>query len=263
MCCGEDNELTQADIVGPARAYVAGALALTDPGPAAAGVFISDARGRLVSHRSYYLGYAGAKQASLRAALAALRLCQRLGLASPRVVVDERWLADVLRGDKELPAELTEYEVALREILAAVPGLEIEVTSTATNPARTVALAPLVQWLPERTRRAERLQVNPVGDGEYEVSSERQSDLIYRVHLPSPERVGAGEQIRCECPDYQYRGVPCKHLLVVAQATGGRERLFYPEAAGGPAIPHGPGEAEAEPPQTETEPPGDPPDLAS
>ncbi|MCL4466129.1 MAG: SWIM zinc finger domain-containing protein [Chloroflexi bacterium] len=107
------------------------------------------------------------------------------------------------------------------------------------NPARAVALAPLIQWLPERTRRAERLAVRDLGGGEYEVASERQPGLVYRVHLPPPEKVGEGEQIRCECPDFQYRGIPCKHLLVVAEAAGGRERLFYAETAGGPGIPAG------------------------
>jgi hypothetical protein len=100
--------------------------------------------------------------------------------------------------------------------------------------------------LPERTRRAEHLDVSQVGEGEYEVRSQRSPDVVYKVHLPPPERVMEGDAIRCECPDYQYRGIPCKHLLVVAQATGGRERLFYPEAAGGAGIPSGPADAEGD-----------------
>ncbi|MHB1416480.1 MAG: SWIM zinc finger family protein [Chloroflexota bacterium] len=235
--------MARSEVAGPASVYVARALALTDPGPAAAGVFIRDARGRLVSHRSYYLGYATAQEAGLRAVLAALRLCQTLGLSAPRLVVDERWLADLAKGHGELPAALAAYGEAWQEALAAVPDLRVEVTRAAANPARAVALAPLVEWLPERTRRAENLTVRDLGDGEYEVASERQPELVYRVHLPPTERIAAGEQIRCECPDFQHRGIPCKHLLVVAQATGGRERLFYPEAAGGPSAPRGPSEA--------------------
>ena len=239
--------MSKAGPTEQARVYVAGALALTDPGPAAAGVFVTDARGRLVSHRAYYLGHARAEEAGLRAALAALRLCQQLALVRPHLAVDERWLADVLSGHKPLPADLAEFADAWQKARDAAGDFSVEVISAAANPARTIALAPLVEWLPERTRRAERLAVREVGDGEYEVTSERQPDLVYRVHLPSPERVNEGEQVRCECPDYQYRGIPCKHLLVVAQATGGRERLFYPETAGGPAIPRGPVETKVEP----------------
>lgn len=223
------------------RLYVAGALALTDPGPAAAGVFIADERGRALSHRAYYLGYAGAREAALRAVIAGKRLVEQLGLSSARLVVDERWLADALRrsgsGTEQVSGLMPEARATARD-------LPIEVVSPSANPARAVALAPLIQWLPERTRRAERLRVRSLGEGEYEVSWERQPDLVYRVHLPPPDRVGEGERIRCECPDYQYRGIPCKHLLVVAEAAGGRERLFYPEAAGGPGIPGGPPEAE-------------------
>jgi len=55
-----------------------------------------------------------------------------------------------------------------------------------------------------------------------------------------------GEGMRCECPDNQYRGVPCKHLLMVAAPDRRRERLFYPEQAGRPSIPRGPAEVEPE-----------------
>ena len=118
----------------------------------------------------------------------------------------------------------------------------VELAAPTANPARTVALAPLVLWLPVRTRRAESLAVRELGNGEWEVASEHDPNLVYRVHLPPADQLGEGEQIRCECPDYQYRRIPCKHLLVVAEAAGGRERLFYPEAAGGTGIPGGPPE---------------------
>jgi hypothetical protein len=222
--------------------YVAGALALTDPGPAAAGVFIAGPSGRLVSHRAYYLGYATAREAALRAVLVGVRLARELGLASPRLLVDERWLLQLLRSRGDVPPDVASLAVEARQItqdMAIVP------VPAVANPARVLALAPLIQWLPERTRRAERLAVRDLGGGDYEVASESQPGLVYQVHLPPPERVAEGEQIRCECPDFQFRGIPCKHLLMVAETAGGRERLFYPEAAGGPGIPAGAPEAES------------------
>lgn len=214
------------------RLYVAGSLALTDPGPAAAGVFIADAAGHVLSHRAYYLGYATAKEAALRAALAGLRLAEQLALGAVVLVVDDRWLAELLRGP-----ERGERDEVAADLLAEVRRLmgqetTVEVVAPTANQARTVALAPLVQWLPERTRRAESLAVRELGEGDWEVASEHEPNLVYRVHLPPADQVGDGEQIRCECPDYQYRRIPCKHLLVVAEAAGGRERLFYPEAGG-------------------------------
>lgn len=221
-----------------AAIYVAGVLALTDPGPAAAGVVIEDQRGHLLSHRSYYLGHSTAREAGLRAFVAALRLKVQLELTEATLVVDDPWLAGLLKGEAPLPEQFRDYTPWVE----SPPVAGVEVVSAAANPARTVALAPLVQWLPERTRRAEALEVKKVGEGEYEVASEHSPDVVYRVHLPAVERSSDGEGIRCECPDYQYRRIPCKHLLVVAQSSGGRERLFYPEAAGGEGIPGGPRE---------------------
>lgn len=229
------------------RVYVAASLALTDPGPSAAGVYVVDSRGRLISHRAYYLGFAGAAEAGVRAAIAALRLCRQLDLARPEMVVDDRWLFHLLRGRVDLPAELAEYAPTWRDLRAATADLSTSLVKPEHNPARTVALAPLVKWLPERTRRAEGLSVRTIAEGVYEVASERQPELVYRVHFPPSAALAAGEHVGCECPDYRHRGIPCKHLLVVAQLTGGRERLFYPETAGGDAIPRGPSEVEAEP----------------
>ena len=33
----------------------------------------------------------------------------------------------------------------------------------------------------------------------------------------------------CECPDFQNRAIPCKHLLAAAREAGGLEHLFYPD----------------------------------
>ncbi len=228
------------------RVYVAGALALTDPGPAAAGVVVLDHRGRMISHRAYYLGNTGGEVARVRALLAGLRLARQLELPKPRFYLEDTWLAQVMTGGRPLPPTAREFASALHDLVEQLPSFEVETISPAANPARAVALAPLLEWLPERTRRAERLHVRQVGEGLFEVESERQPGVVYRVHVPPPDRVAAGEFMRCECPDYQWRGIPCKHLLVVAAEAGGRERLFYPEAAGGKGIPGGPSEAAPE-----------------
>jgi hypothetical protein len=228
---------------GGASIYVAGTLALTDPGPAAAGVYVADDRGRALAHRAYYLGYASAREASLRAVVAGQRLAEQAGVRPVRLVVDDSWLFELLRRPE---LEVTDEVLAelVGEARHSLGGMAIEVVAPIANPARSVALAPLVQWLPERTRRAENLTARALGGGEWEVSSEREPGQTYRVRLPAPERVGEGEPISCQCADFQYRGIPCKHLLAVAEAAGGRERLFYPEAAGGGGIPAGPREAD-------------------
>ena len=107
----------------------------------------------------------------------------------------------------------------------------IEAIPSTANPARAVALAPLVEWLPERTRRAEDLQVRSLGGGRYEVQSESQPGQVYHVTLRAPGETGDGEPIQCECADFLYRGIPCKHLLAVARQAGVLERLFYPDRA--------------------------------
>ncbi|MHB1133655.1 MAG: reverse transcriptase-like protein, partial [Chloroflexota bacterium] len=124
------------------RLYVAGTLALTDPGPAAAGVFIADPSGRVLSHRAYYLGYASAKEAAARAALAGLRLAGQLNLGPVLLRVDDSWLGELLqRPDRSPAAELPADLVAeLRQLTVDA----VEVVAAAANPARTVALAPLL-----------------------------------------------------------------------------------------------------------------------
>ena len=96
---------------------------------------------------------------------------------------------------------------------------------SANNRARPVALAPLVDWLPERTRRAENLSVRPLGDGLYEVSSESTPGQVYRVNL------GPAGQVACECADFVHRGIPCKHLLAVARQADAMDRVFYAPGA--------------------------------
>src|SRR5205085_8205945 len=108
---------------------------------------------------------------------------------------------------------------------------KIELVSTAANLARQIALTPLVDWLPERTRRSEALGVQQTGDHLYEVTSERHPERVYHVTLRPAGAPGDGEPIACECADFQHRGIPCKHLLAVARETGALERVFYSEPA--------------------------------
>lgn len=107
----------------------------------------------------------------------------------------------------------------------------IEVVPTSANQARSVALTPLVEWLPERTRRAEELQVKALGNGRFEVQSESSPDQTYHVTFRQPGEAGEGEMISCECADFLYRGIPCKHLLAVARHQGATERLFVGKRA--------------------------------
>ena len=122
---------------------------------------------------------------------------------------------------------------ALRETLAQLPGHRLEAISAGANRARPVALTPLVDWLPERTRRAEGLEVRPLGDGRYEVQSESEPGKVYHVTLRGePSTSGAGGQadegedlVACECADFLFRNIPCKHLFAVAREVGA---LFHP-----------------------------------
>jgi SWIM zinc finger/Reverse transcriptase-like len=210
---------------GPRRhVYVAGALALTEPGPSAAGIVIADEGGRLLSQRSHYLGQATRTEATALALLAAARLAQQGKLEAPTFHLDDPALASALSG----PASTNDTSTiaALRDALAHIPGHAVAPVSPAKNLARTVALAPLVEWLPERTRRAEGLQVRPVGDCVYEVSSESDPDQLYRVTLRPPGADGEGDPLSCECGDFTHRGIPCKHILAAAREVGVLGQVF-------------------------------------
>jgi hypothetical protein len=211
------------------RIYVAGAVALTEPGPAAAGIVVTDEKGRMLAHRAQYLGRAVRNEATARALLAALQFAIANGMQSPVFKVEDPALAEAIRGDRTPPDLAATVTAALREAAAQLPGHRIETVSHSMNLALPIALTPLVEWLPERTRRAEHLRVRSVGGGTYEVESESQPVQVYRVVLRLPDGTVAGEPIRCECADFQYRGIPCKHLLAVAREADSIERLFYPE----------------------------------
>jgi hypothetical protein len=174
-----------ARAAGPGRIiYCAGAVALTEPGPAAVGIVVTNQRGRMLAQRSHYLGQATRAEASAQAFVAAARLAVTGGLETPIFRTDD------------------------------------------------AALAPLVDWLPERTRRAENLSVRPVGDGVYEVSSESTPGQVYRVTLGPVGSAQPAAQIACECADFVNRGIPCKHLLAVAREAGAMDRIFYSAAPG-------------------------------
>src|SRR5919197_1506563 len=74
MAVGPEHEM-RGRLAGPGRqVYVASALALTEPGPAAAGIVVMDDKARVLAHRSQYLGRAGRGEATARDLLAATQL---------------------------------------------------------------------------------------------------------------------------------------------------------------------------------------------
>jgi hypothetical protein len=211
--------------------YSAGVLALTEPGPAATGVVVADERGRALAHRAHYLGRATRAEATAQGLIAAVRMAVDGEFENPVFRVDDAALVDAIEGSGTLPDRAGMLTSVIRDELALLPGHRLEVVSPSANPARAIALAPLVDWLPERTRRAEELQVSRVGAHEYEVASASQPGHAYRVTLGDPGGDGGAEPVRCECSDFYYRGIPCKHLLAVARDAGSLERLFYGEGA--------------------------------
>jgi hypothetical protein len=204
-------------VAGPRRlVYAAGVLALTEPGPAAAGMVITDEQGRMLSQRAHYVGQSTRREAAAQALLGAARLAAAGGLEAPVFRIDDQGLAEALRaatGDGTLSA--------LREVLRELPGYRLEVVPAAANRALAVALTPLIDWLPDRTRRSEGLHVRSLGEGRYEVESESEPGRVYHVTLRPPGTPGseAADAISCECADFLYRGIPCKHLFAV---TGGQ-----------------------------------------
>ncbi|HEX2516538.1 MAG TPA: SWIM zinc finger family protein [Chloroflexota bacterium] len=230
-------------VAGPGRRIdVAGVVALTDPGPAAAGVVVTDEQGRMLANRSHYLGPASLKDATAEALLGAARLAREGGLEAPIFRIDDPDLVQTLQASQGAVPTTSGSERergllrALRETLAQLPGHRLEAISAGANRARPVALTPLVDWLPERTRRAEGLEVRPLGDGRYEVQSESEPGKVYHVTLRGePSTSGAGGQadegedlVACECADFLFRNIPCKHLFAVARETGSFDRLFHP-----------------------------------
>jgi hypothetical protein len=209
--------------------YTAGAVAVTEPGPAAAGVVVTDERGRMLAHRSHYLGNATRGEAATRALLIGIRFALGAGMYSPTFRVDDADLVRAVNEGGPLPDRAGLLVELLRETAAMLPDCRVELISANANRARAVALAPLVDWLPERTRRAEELAVHQVGPHEYEVSSGTKAGKAYRVVLRDPR--DNADSAECDCSDFQYRGIPCKHLLAVAREAGLLERLFYSDRA--------------------------------
>lgn len=223
-------------VPGPGRVVdVAGVVALTDPGPGAAGVVVTDEQGRVLANRAHYLGTLSLPDAAAQALLGAARLARDGGLQGPVFRIDEPALAGALGvAGAPTPVSAGGPEAGLlrglRETLAQLPGHRVELIAATANRARAVALTPLVDWLPERTRRAEGLHVDPLGDGRYGVESESEPGRVYHVTLRARPPAGEAdaELVACECADFLFRGIPCKHLFAVARETGAFERLFYP-----------------------------------
>lgn len=236
------------------RVFVSAMLALTEPGPAAAGIAVVDDQDRLLASRSTYLGHARRQDATAQALLLAMRISIVSGLEHPTFLVDDAEIAEAASGSRWPPA-LERFREAIVQAGEHLGPHEVEAIPASDNQARAVALAPLVTWLPERTRRAEDLDVHPLGDGRYRVQSESDPDQSYTVTLRtsfetgdasdgrvvSDGSVGDGAQeaeppaprvmIECECADFVYRGLPCKHLLAVARQQGDLQQLFGPRTA--------------------------------
>jgi hypothetical protein len=209
--------------------YVSGAVALTEPGPAAAGLMVLDAKHRdVLAQRSYYLGVATRNEATAQGLLEAYRLAISGGLKVPVIRVDDPLLVTAVLTQQTLPGRVAETIRAIRALLPHLPDHRLELIPARANVARPVALAPLVEWLPERTRRAERLEVRRLAPDKFEVTSESQPGLVYHVtfRLPGAAAEQEGDPIQCECADYLYRGIPCKHVLAVAREVGATDRLF-------------------------------------
>lgn len=211
--------------------HAAGALALTEPGPAAAGVVVTDDRGRMLAHRAFYLGQTTRAEAVAQALLLGLRLALDGQIEAPVVKLDDRDAVEAVRAGRPLSGVAGGLATAIGDLLTRLPGYRLELVSPAANLARPVALAPLIDWLPERARRADDLAVRRVDPQTYEVESESQPGQVYRITLTPT----ADYDPTCQCADFEYRGIPCKHLLAVAREAGGLERLFYraPRAAAG------------------------------
>jgi hypothetical protein len=206
--------------------YSAGAVALTEPGPAAVGLVVTNERGRMLAQRSHYLGQASRSEASAQALSAAARLAVSGGLEAPTFRIDDVDIARALQShDAPFPGRAEEFGPEVRAYLDGLPGHTVEFVAPKENRARAVALAPLIDWLPERTRRAENLDVHDLGEGRYEVTSERKPGQLYQVTLTP-------EQIACECGDFTHRGIPCKHLLAAAREADALDRVLLTPIGG-------------------------------
>src|SRR5919199_5622910 len=76
--------------------YVSGALALTEPGPAAYGIVATDDHERVLAQRAHYIGNATRAEATAQALLEAMRLAEASGLKAPIFRIDDAVLADAL-----------------------------------------------------------------------------------------------------------------------------------------------------------------------
>lgn len=210
-------------LTGPGRRiFVAGAVALTEPGPAAAGLVVTDDRGRMLAHRSHYIGHATRLEAATQALLSALHLAVDNAMQAPVLRLEDADLVLGLRGERDFPESVAGLAETIRDLLDQLPGFRVEQVAAAANEARPIALAPLIDWLPERARKAEDLQVRPAGDDTYEVESASEPGKTYRIRITAN-----GDDPTCQCGDFEHRRLPCKHLLAVARETGLVEQLFH------------------------------------
>jgi hypothetical protein len=158
-----------------------------------------------------------------------MRLAAASGLSKPTFLVDDRGLIDAVEGRGPLPDKAAFLLSELQQLAEEIPGFRLKQVSPSANRARSVALAPLVDWLPERARRSDRLHVRPIGHHQFLVESASHAGESYRVSIGDGGADGTEIDLQCECADFQYRGIPCKHLLAAARESGALDRLFYRE----------------------------------
>jgi ribonuclease HI len=93
-----------------------------NPGPAAAGVVIEDATGKLLAHGKKYLGYMSNNQAEYRALILGLQAVLRYQPSSVQVYMDSELLVEQMNGRYRVKhAELKPLYEEVRALCRALP----------------------------------------------------------------------------------------------------------------------------------------------
>ena len=185
-------------VAGPGRRIdVAGVVALTDPGPAAAGIVVTDGQGRMLANRSHYLGTTTRRDAAAGAAGGRPPGPRRgAGGAHPSAWTTRTWC----RPCKAAPGGARSGADGAccgpsASTLAQLPGHRLEAIAPApTGPARS----PSPRWWtgsPSAPGGRRGWRCAPLGDGRYEVQSESEPGKVYHVTLrgePSTSGAPAG-----------------------------------------------------------------------
>ncbi len=107
--------------------------------------------------------------------LGAARLAVDGGMQAPVFRVESSELIRALASPANLP-DAAPLGLGVRELLEQLTGYRVERVAPLQNPARPVALAPLIDWLPERARKAEELRVQQLDQSHFEVDQPASPD---------------------------------------------------------------------------------------